>query len=115
MQPDTTSQSPDLLRDVARLLEATRARLVSNGWRKSGISPPRGDGPACLYFTLRICAGLRGDETPSDEVVIARRLLVEELPEGLRRHGLTMWNDDRARTLEDVLTLVDAARSKITD
>ncbi len=103
----------DLLRDVARLLDAVRARLVSVGWRKSGLSPPRDDSPACLYFTLRICAGLTAEQMPSDEVVIARRLLVDELPEGLRRHGLTMWNDDKKRTIDDVLAVLDAARSKI--
>lgn len=104
------SASPD---DVKRLLDATHARLTSVGWKQGGIMPPRPDQPACLYFTLRHCAGLSNEETPSDAVLYARRLLIEALPPEVQRYGLTMWNDAAHRVLADVLQLVESVRRKL--
>lgn len=110
MDINPTTQPAD---DVARLLDATRARLIAVGWKRGGISAPRKDQPACLYWSLRFCAGLIGDEAPSDVVVDARRRLIDGLPMKSRCHGLTVWNDAQGRTVEHVLALLANVRANL--
>lgn len=86
---------------------------MSVGWRQGGITVPRPDAPACLYYSLVLAAGLTSSDEPSWPVLAARRLLVECLPPEIQRHGLTMWNDARHRTREDVLTLIESALRKV--
>ena len=111
MDINPTTQPP--VDGVARLLDATRARLIAVGWKRGGIAAPRKDQPACLYWSLRFCAGLVADETPSDVVCDARRRLIDGLPMKSRHYGLTAWNDAQGRTVEHVVALIDAVRANL--
>ena len=97
---------------VRDLLDATHARLTDVGWKQGGISTPRADRPACLYYSLRLAAGLSGEQLDSYEVLAARRLLLAQLPAEFQAQGLTAWNDVRSRKVQDVLTLLETARAK---
>ena len=80
-------------------LEKTKETLIKRGWKKG--YGQRSSGPICVLHALNIANGPGEPE--------AKRIIENLIPARFTQ-SIPYWNDDKETTLDDVLTVLSAAR-----
>jgi hypothetical protein len=93
--------------DVARLLRSAQA-LVGRGWTRRAMARTRGGRSTDVFSPAAARFCLEGALRKAGEWTVARRRALELLEASLQGRSLVNFNDDIARSKQDVIDLLDA-------
>lgn len=103
---------------AARMAQIIRARGWHQGWFCSGRAP---NAPVCLAGAYNVAHGRepdKGDRGAADTwfafQAAANRHLRRSDPRRTSTDSMSDWNDVRSRTVDDVLSLLDAIAAEVT-
>ncbi len=95
-------------------LQQVKEHLIVNGWTQHNIYG--NDGSACLVGAIRLVTGHHIDNSSSLDSwetgpgLKSRELItILETMAGVDNHHLSNWNDQKTRTFNDVMDLIDLA------